>query len=287
MERLVIIGPGRVGLSLGYALHQVEAVRSLVYQGRRPEPPSHPLFHQGLAEYRYGIERPAEGTTAVLLTVPDRELPEVAMALAARGDAPTACPALHTSGVQGADPLAPLHGVGYRVGTLHPLQSIAHSVTGAERLMGAGFALSGQVDALAVGRRIVTALGGRALTVPTTRRPLYHAAAVLASNYVVVLLAQAVRLFEEAGASRDDAEKALAALARGTLENVGDLGLDAALTGPVVRGDLETVKLHLRTLERDDAQLYASLGRRALDEARRNLPPDVAGEMDELFRRYQ
>lgn len=287
MERLVFIGPGRMGLALGYALVQAEVVDSLIYHGRRPEPPSHPLFLQGRAEYRYGLERPAPGTTAVLLTVPDRVLPELAMALAGRGPAPEGCVALHTSGVQGADPLEPLHHAGYPVGTLHPLQAVAHAVTGAERLMGSGFALSGNVEALAVARRLVQALGGRGITVPTARRPLYHAAAVFASNYVAVLMARAVRLLEEAGASNLEAREVLVALARGTLENVADLGADRALTGPVVRGDLETVDLHLRTLGPEDASLYATLGRQALAQARDGLPADVAGELDELFRRYE
>jgi predicted short-subunit dehydrogenase-like oxidoreductase (DUF2520 family) len=286
VERLVIVGPGRVGLALGLALSEADAVESLVYHGRRPEPPSHPLFHRGIARYRYGLERPAEGTTAVLLTVPDRVLPEIAEALAARGAPPAGCPALHTSGVSGADPLEPLHVAGYAVGTLHPLQAIANPLTGAERLVGAGFALSGESGALAAGRRLVAALGGRAITVPSHRRPLYHAAAVLASNYLVVLLGEAIRLLAEAGGGVEDAEDALVALARGTLENVAELGVGSSLTGPVMRGDVETVHLHLRTLRAEDAALYAALGSRALNTARAHLPPDVAGELHDLFQRY-
>ncbi|NIP80936.1 MAG: hypothetical protein GWM90_17660, partial [Gemmatimonadetes bacterium] len=69
-ERIFFVGPGRVGLSLGYALSQESGV-DLVYAGRRPEPPAHPLFVQGTARYVYGLERPAPGTTAVILSVPD------------------------------------------------------------------------------------------------------------------------------------------------------------------------------------------------------------------------
>lgn len=272
---------------MGYALVQVDAVDSLVYHGRRPEPPSHPLFLQGRAEYRHGLERPAPGTTAVILTVPDRVLLNMAMTLAARGPAPEGCVALHTSGAHGADPLEALHHAGYRVGTLHPLQAVAHPVTGAERLLGSGFALSGDRAALAVARRLVQALGGRGITVPTARRPLYHAAAVFASNYVAVLLARATRLLKEAGASSQEAQEVLAALARGTVDNAAELGVGRALTGPVVRGDVETVDLHLRTLGPEDAFLYAVLGRQALAQARDGLPADVVAELDELFRRYE
>ena len=286
MEQLIFVGPGRVGLALGYALLQAEAVSSLVYYGRRPEPPEHPLFHQDLAEYRYGLERPSEGVRAVLLTVPDHVLPEIAVALAARGAPPPHVSAFHTSGVRGADLLEPLHRIGYSVGTLHPLQSVANPVTGAERLRGASYAISGDPTALATARQIVSALAGRAIAVPPHRRPLYHASAVMASNYLVVLLREAVRLFHEAGASPAEAEEALVALARGTLENVAELGVDASLTGPVVRGDIESVHLHLRTLDRSDATLYAVLGLRALDRARGELPAEVVGELEELFGRY-
>jgi predicted short-subunit dehydrogenase-like oxidoreductase (DUF2520 family) len=284
MERLIIIGPGRVGLALGAALVEADAVASLAYWGRAPEPPDHPLFTDGVATYRYGVELPPSATTAVFLTVPDAMLEEIAEVLAARGTPPDGTPVFHCSGALGADPLGALHARGYQVGTLHPLQAIANPHTGAGRLKGASFAISGEPGALAAARRIVAELSGRAITVPTSRRPLYHAAAVLASNYLVVLLRTAAQLFEEAGASPEEAEAALTALARGTLENATALGLDRSLTGPVSRGDLEVVGLHLRTLSPDDRELYAALGRRALEMARDRLDPGVADHMSELLR---
>src|SRR5690606_30326517 len=140
------------------------------------------------AGYRHGLERPEPGTTVVVLAVPDDALPEIALALAARGPAPPGCSALHTSGALGADPLEPLHAAGYPVGTLHPRQALADPFSGAERLPGSAFAVAGEPPALAVARRLVSQLGGTTLSVPTSRRPVYHAAAVLASNYLVVLL---------------------------------------------------------------------------------------------------
>jgi predicted short-subunit dehydrogenase-like oxidoreductase (DUF2520 family) len=284
MERIVIIGPGRVGLALGGALVRAGEVDTLEYWGRRAETPDHPMFDAGLATYRHGVELPAPGTTAIVLAVPDRVLPEMATILAARGEPPPGTPVLHCSGALGADPLEPLHARGYQVGTLHPLQAIANPVTGADRLYGASFAISGEPGAMAAARRIVGALGGRAITVPTARRPLYHAAAVLASNYLVVLLQTAARMLEAAGASPEEAEEALVGLARGTLENAAALGLDRSLTGPVSRGDAEVVGLHLRTLAPDDAELYAALARRALDMVRTNLPDEVVSALEAQLR---
>ena len=283
-EDLFFVGPGRMGLALGYALWQCEAVGSLTYCGRRPEPPSHPLFTQGNAGYVFGLERPPEGTTAVILSVPDEMLSEIATALAGHGRAPGGTAAFHLSGAQGTDPLGPLHARGYAVGTLHPFQTVAHPITGADLLPGSCFALSGEPQALSVGRRILNALGSHALTVPVARRPLYHAAGVFASNYLLSILQVAARLLGRAGVSDDEALDALLPLVRGTLKNVEDLGLYQALTGPVARGGVETVHLHLRMLESRERRLYAELGRELLASARPpDLDADVVEQLLELF----
>jgi len=259
--RVIIVGPGRAGLSLGYALVQRDAVRELVVCGRRPEPPAHPLFIQGLAEYVFGIATPEPGTGALFLAVPDGVVPEMAHTLAGHGDAPTGCAAFHLSGALSADVLAPLHTRGYAVGSFHPLQALAHPVTAAERIPGSYVAVTGAPQAVAVARRLTASLGCRILTVPETWRPVYHAAAVLAANYLPPLLDAAARLLEQAGVAHEDALPALLPLVRGTLDNVEELGVDRAVTGPIARGDLETVGLHLRALAPEDRRLYALLGR--------------------------
>lgn len=266
-ERLLIVGPGRVGLSLGYALWQAGAATSLTYCGRRPDPPPHPLFIEGIARYVFGLEQPDPGTTAVFLSVPDEVLPELSIALAAHGEAPSGCAAFHLSGALGTDPLAPLLNRDYAVGTLHPLQTVADPVLGARQLKGITFALSGEPNALATARRIIHHLGGRGIAVPVTRRPLYHAAAVFGSNYLAGLIAAASRLMAQAGLPEDEALQAILPLARGSLENLERMGPVQALTGPISRGDLETVRLHLRTLEPRERALYAALGLELLNLA--------------------
>jgi predicted short-subunit dehydrogenase-like oxidoreductase (DUF2520 family) len=275
-----------MGLALGYALWQADATTELTYCGRRPDPPSHPLFTQGLANYHFGLVHPGFATTAVFLSVPDDVLPEMAHALAGQGAAPDGCSAFHLSGALSSDVLAPLHARGYAVGTFHPLQSVAHPVTGAERLPGSYFALSGERAAVQVARRLVGQLAGSILTIPVTRRPLYHAAAVTASNYLAAILALAGRLLVHAGVPEDEALPALLPLARGTLANIADMGLADALTGPVARGDVETIRLHLRTMEPREREVYRALGRELVDlvTARGQVDADVGDEMRELLR---
>ncbi len=256
-----MVGAGRAGLSLAYALWEAGAVRSVVVSGRRPEPPPHPLFGPGGIRYVQGLERPERGTTFLVLAVADQAIPRVALELALRGEAPPACAAYHMSGALGTDPLAPLAERGYMVGVLHPLQALADPLRGARLLRGSAFGVSGDAGAVAQARRLVRALGGRVLLVSPGRRPLYHAGAVFASNVVVAALAVARRILVGAGVPSEEAVEALLALARGSLENVEVLGLEGALTGPVVRGDVETVDLHLRALEPRDRSLYVSWGK--------------------------
>lgn len=285
-ERVLFVGPGRAGLALGYALWQAGALEHITYSGRKPDPPAHPLFIQGVAEYVYGLELPAPGTTAVFLGVPDEVLPEISFALAAQGEAPPGCAAFHLSGALGTDPLAPLLEKGYSVGTLHPLQSLADPVLGAEQLKGVYFAVSGEPAAILAARRMVHPLGGSVLTVPVARRPLYHAAAVFASNYLAGLLGAAGRLMVQAGVPEDEALEAILPLARGSLDNLGRLGPVRALTGPVSRGDVETVRLHLRTLEPRERALYASMGLEVLNlAADGGLGEELVKELRETFER--
>jgi predicted short-subunit dehydrogenase-like oxidoreductase (DUF2520 family) len=283
-ERVFLVGPGRAGLSLAYALWRVEAAEAITVAGRRPDPPAHPLFIQGWARYVFGLERPGPQTTVLILAVPDEALQEVAAGIAALGAAPAGCVAFHLSGAKGADPLAPLLEAGYEIGTLHPLQTLADPILGAEQLEGSYFAVSGGAAAISGARRILHHLGARVITIPVTRRPLYHAAAVLASNYLTVLLGASARLMAQAGVPEDEALDAILPLARGSLENLGRLGPAQALTGPIRRGDLETVRLHLKTLGPRERSLYVVLGLEALDLAREmGLAEETATTLHELL----
>jgi predicted short-subunit dehydrogenase-like oxidoreductase (DUF2520 family) len=286
MERVAFVGPGRVGLGLGAALVEANPDLQLCYYGRHRDPPGHPLFDRPRTEYRYGLERPDEGTVAVFLTVPDAVLADLVPGLASRGPAPARCAAFHCSGPLGSELLSPLFSQGYSVGTFHPLRSIPHGPLPPHYFEGVHFALSGEPLARSIAGEVVSVLGGRILEVPASRRPLYHAAAVLASNYLVVLLREAVQLMERAGATHPESEEALVSLAFGTLENVRAMGLDRALTGPLVRGDVEVMEVHLRSMEPDERSVYIALGRRALDGVSGDLSPDAAGRIDELFERY-
>lgn len=263
------MGAGRTGLSLGLRLHRSHAVRRLSITGRRPAAPDHPLFSETppAARYLSSLATAAERPDAIVVAVPDRAIEEVAGKLAGLG-LPPDIPVLHTSGSRGGDSLAALAARGHPVGSAHPLAALADPVTGADRLAGATWGIEGEGEALALAERIVAACGGRALHLAPGGKALYHAAAVFASNYAVTLLSVAERLMEAAGVQAEEARPALTGLAAGAVENLGARGPAASLTGPVARGDAETVALHLARLSAEPRALYSLLGREALRLAR-------------------
>ncbi|HEU0079970.1 MAG TPA: DUF2520 domain-containing protein, partial [Longimicrobiaceae bacterium] len=273
------------GLALGLLLHRAGAVAPLVYTGRGDSAPAHPLFAADppAAAYLPWRDAPPAGVGGVLLAVPDAAVPAVAERLA-NLPLPPEIPVLHLSGSLGMEALAMPARAGHPVGGLHPLCAVADPVEGADRLRGATFGVEGEGAARALAERIVRAAGGTTLELPPGSRTAYHASAVFASNYVVALLAVAERLMESAGIPAELARPALAGLAAGAVENVRDDGPAAALTGPVARGDAETVARHLARLSGDERRLYSLLAAEALRLARaRGLDAAAADRVEELI----
>ncbi len=283
-DRLAVVGPGRMGLALGGALQQAGALESLAFFGRSPEAPPHPLFDGDAISYRMGLGPCPEETTILILAVPDDALHQVANEIAQLGPAPPGCVALHLSGALSTDVLSPLHAAGYTLGSLHPLQTVADPWSGAERLRGCAYAIAGEPGALNAARRLVAALDGRPLVIPPALRPLYHASAVFASNYVLAAAAAVARTLAEAGIEEEEAVAAALPLMRGTMDNVEQLGLGAALTGPVARGDIDTVRLHLSRLSPRERRLYSALGLETVQLARAvGLDPARAEALESLL----
>lgn len=282
---VAIVGPGRMGLTLASALEESGDVGTITVYGRHPEPPGHPLFIQGLVEYVYGAAPLDPRTEALLLAVPEAAIPEVAHAFAAQGAAPEGCAAFHLSGALPTDVLEPLYHAGYPVASLHPLVAVTHPVTGADRLPGASLALTGGPDSARVARRLADALRMSLLEVPAARRPLYHASVVLASTTVLPVLDLCVRLLSRAGVDPDSAVDAIIPLVRSTLTSVEERGTAESMRGPIARGDLETVDLHLRSLDAEDQRLYAVLGSELVRMAG-EMEDETRTELMELFDRY-
>jgi len=250
-----IIGLGRLGNALAAAL--AASGTPVLAASRRPVPEA---WRDVPGLEIVTPEALLAGCETVFLAVPDRAVAEVAGALTWRpGQA-----AVHHSGALGLDALAAATARGAVAGCLHPLQTFPAGVRPQEALslfdgtvcgVEAPEPLGGRLEALAA------CLGARTVRLEGVDRALYHAAAVLASNDVVALMAAAARTWALAGLPDETAREALAPLLLASARNVGALPLERALTGPIARGDVATVERHLAALAAapDLAALYRAL----------------------------
>ena len=260
-----LIGPGRAGAGLALALSQAGYHVSL--HGRRKKQLPAPLK----LTVGDGVKPPPwiVDTEILILAVRDDAITPLAASLAKAGVITERHVVLHLSGVQGQEALGPLVTSRAALGSLHPLQTIVEPELAPARLRGAWAAVEGMPRAVEAGERIAQDAGMRPFRIATKAKPIYHAGAVFASNYLVVVEAVAQRLLRHAGLSDADAWAALRPLVEGTIENLSRHEPREALTGPVVRGDTATIDRHLQSLAIDDAKLYRALGRAALELAQK------------------
>ena len=265
---IAVIGAGKVGSALGILLqHKGYPVAGVA--SRTPASAEKLAESMGCRAY----PQPQEAVMAaglVFITTPDRVIGEVAATIAAAGGFKPGQVVAHTSG---AHPAAVLQGVreaGALAVSIHPLQSFAGVEAAIDNLPGSYFALEGDEAAMAVAGQVVRDLGGRAFSLAAEAKPLYHAAACIASNYLVSLMHFATGLYGNFGLGRQEAFQALLPLVEGTIKNIGRVGPVAALTGPVARGDGTTLEDHLtafKSLCAREKDLYRHLGRYTVDVA--------------------
>jgi predicted short-subunit dehydrogenase-like oxidoreductase (DUF2520 family) len=252
--RVFVIGAGKAGRALVHAM-RVGGVDVVGLHGRKPD---------------HGVTTGAWPATlalatAVLVTVRDAELEGVLHDLLS---APLASGAavLHASGTAEPPALESLRARGHPGGTFHPLLPLTDPTRAAEQLHRAWIGIDGDEGARAVSRELAQAIGARVLEIPAGAKAKYHAAAVIASNFPVVLLAIAARVLTSAGVSDEAARGALASLMTAAAENVSAAAPSAALTGPVARGDVETVRAHLAALSGapEVLEVYRVMSREAI-----------------------
>ena len=208
----------------------------------------------------------------ILITTPDDEIADAAHQLAVSQKGPPRGRAvLHTSGALSSDILSPLEETGFHVGSMHPLVSVSDPRVGAEALRGAFYCVEGDSVALRRARSIVGDLKGQSFSIKASNKTLYHAAAVMASGHLVALFDLAVEMLVNCGLSQRSAQKVLVPLVESTVKNLKISDPAHALTGSFARGDVATVRSHLRALTgatlKDALEAYRLLGRHSLELA--------------------
>src|SRR4051794_4380622 len=263
--RVGVVGAGRVGAVLAAALraagHQVVAAAGESDASRAR-----------IAALLPGV--PTLKPTAVaracdllLLTVPDDMLSNVVTMLSDAGAIRPGQLVVHTSGRHGLDVLAPAAAVGARVVAMHPAMTFTGTALDLDRLRGCVFGLTARGPERGTAEGLVADLGGRPMWVPEEMRTLYHAGLAHGANHLVTLVTEAMEVLAAAGAA--DPAGTLRPLLTAALDNALAQG-DAALTGPIVRGDLGTVRAHLEDITANAPQTlpsYVALARASLDRA--------------------
>ena len=274
MLKLGFIGAGTVGTALAVGLkskgYQVAAVSS---QSRTSA--------QNLAQQVSGCQvfdtsqGVAENAEFIFITTPDNAISEVVSSVKWHPGQSV----VHCSGAESTQILEPAKKLGAKVGTFHPLQTFASVKEAIQNIPGSTFAIEAEKPLLPTLKEIASSLGGEFIELKAGDKVLYHAAAVIACNYMVTLVKLATDLWQTFGVPRRQATRALMPLLRGTLHNIETISIPNCLTGPIARGDSGTIEKHLDTLQKAAPELvsvYRELGRQtipiALDKGKINKP---------------
>jgi predicted short-subunit dehydrogenase-like oxidoreductase (DUF2520 family) len=256
IRTFALVGPGRAGTAVALAL-AARGLQPVAVAGRTPEATSTVVAARDLGVGAVATSAAGRGADLVVLAPPDAAIAAVAAEVA-----PSVEPGALVIHLSGAATLVVLDALAtarpdVERGSLHPLQSLPGGALGRDRLAGSWCAVDGPPRV----ERLALTLGLRPFRAGSTEgdRARYHAAACVASNHLVALLGQVERLAADAGVPFE----AFLPLVRATLDNVDELGPARALTGPIARGDHDTVDRHLDALEDDEVDSYLALAREA------------------------
>ncbi|MCF0090896.1 MULTISPECIES: DUF2520 domain-containing protein [unclassified Streptomyces] len=274
-----VVGTGRVGpalaASLGLAGHRPVAASGVSDASRRRAEallPGVPLV---------GPEEVLRRAELVLLTVPDDALPPLVAGLAETGAVRPGQLLVHTSGRYGTKVLEPALRAGALPLALHPAMTFTGTPVDVQRLAGCSFGVTAPEELRLAAEALVIEMGGEPEWIAEDSRPLYHAALALGANHLVTLVAQSMELLRTAGVTAPD--RMLGPLLGAALDNALRSG-DAALTGPVARGDAGTVAAHVAELRRHAPAAvpgYLAMARTTADRALAHglLKPELAEDL--------
>ncbi len=285
-----IVGCGRVGIALA---------RHLAASGYRPAG----FASKSVSSAKKAAEAAGSGAPVsadprdvapmaeiVFITTPDGAIRQTADLLARHKAVVKDTVVLHCSGALPSTEMESLGDCGAHIGGLHPLQSFAGGNSEKNPFKGIMMAAEGREAAVKIAWQIAQSLGAKPFEIHTDKKRLYHASAVVASNYLVTLMNLSLHLLMASGVPSQNAWEVLKPLVEGTLFNIEKAGIPRALTGPIARGDVETVEGHLAEMGRKAPaclDLYRSLGRHTIEIAlaRGGLSEEAASRLIELLGR--
>lgn len=268
-KKVVLIGPGRLGQAVARLLSEAGYDLRAIISRDEARARAAARFANCRDAATTDLARAREGEL-VFIALPDDHLGAMAATLRREGHLAPGATLIHFSGLHPASILLGEEGPIVDALSIHPLQTFADSVVAVRFLAGSPFSVEGTTAKLPLAERIVEDLGGRPFRIAADKKPLYHAAACMASNYLVALTTAAGQVMTACGFSEPEALQLLIPLVQGTAKNLSLMGPEHALTGPISRGDLRTVHKHLRAmadLPADLQEIYRVLGKKTVEVA--------------------
>lgn len=281
-ERVFIIGAGHVGRGLHRAF-KASGIDVIGLHGHRPSP---------WTTSTGPLPASVSNANAIIVAVRDEQIDDVLSDIisergsGARGRIASGTVVVHTSG--GAEPklIPTLAEVGLSGGTFHPLVPFANPDRAPELMRRAWIGIDGDDQARATSRRLAGHVGARTLEIPAGAKSVYHAAAVMSSNFPIVLAAVAGEMLASLGIPERSAQQAVHSLMEGAVSNLSDAPPEQALTGPVMRGDSETIVRHLNAIRGDAGAraVYKRMSLAALEiAARGGTDPEKVEEIRKIL----
>ena len=282
--RIGFIGAGTLGKGLALALAS-EGYRIVAVSSRSSSSAEDLAARITGCEALASSQELADRCDLVFITTPDEVINQVTSRVEwRRGQG-----VVHCSGAESLDVLESAARLGALTGSFHPFQTFACLETpeeAVERLEGITFSIEGQGWLLGFLEKIASQLGSGAIRPRPEDRAIYHASAVMSCGYLVALLKAAADMWQVMGVPPEEALSIVLPLAKSTLTNISRAGIDASVTGPLVRGDIPTLRSHLEALESRLPQLvplYCSLSRESLPLARERVSAEKLEAMDQLI----
>jgi len=286
-DLIAIIGLGKVGAAVGHLL------RSAGYEITAIADRSPDALERGV-RYTGGVvsNDPLQASlpaTSIFITTPDDIIESVCSEIARGGGFGPGKRVVHMSGAGGLGLLESARAAGAEVATIHPLQSFVDIEGVIESIPGSTFSITAEGEIKDWAVHIVRALGGIPFFVSDADKPLYHAAACMASNYLVTLMNMVEGIYRHLGMEGDEAIRSFWPLVRGTLRNIEGRGTEKSLTGPIARGDIGTLRKHLKVLRETMPELlnlYCEMGLFTVEIGMKNntLSGDRAEEIRSLLK---
>lgn len=287
-DSIAILGMGKVGTAVGYLLksagYHIVAVAS-----RSVSSLNHGVAYTG-GDICATFSDAAAQAESIFITTADDAILSTCEKISQNGVIGPGKKVIHMSGAGGLDLLYAAKNLGACVACIHPLQSFADVEGAIKNIPGSAFGITAQDEIKNWSVQIVMDIGGIAFFIPEADKPLYHAAACMASNYLTTLIHTVENIYISLGMTQHDAVRAFWPLVMGTLKNIEISGTVSALTGPVARGDIGTIRKHLQSLHDklpDYLDAYCAMGILAADIGvkKKTLPDEEAKKIKILLRR--